>query len=639
LLKGGFTVSGLLCLNRTEDATIIASQAVLRVYGSTLSLENLREEMTLAVRRPWMFLLFWFLTIVYFILFGTRHYTPDGINNLFFIENNNVFELWHTQHLLAQWPGYWLYCVLHSLLGGSVRAWVAMRIANAFLAGLTVALTYATLLHLTKVSRIAIAGAFVLWFSYGFWHYHGDPEIYGLGYVATALLMLCYIRFIYMSTTRNVLWLGLAAAFAVLSHQLNLLFAGLIGITMIILLRNGSAQPDRQRILHLALYAVTASLSILVVYSLGWLTVNAYYAESKLPEVAFRDWALRYLTMAQSGQATWGISANIESLPIAGYAFLSSWVLLPKLDQVDVWMLLLLGMLILGAIIVAIHILIILRRLGGPQRYIALPCIATLILNGLGSWWWQAGNIKFYLFMQIQLIILVALYAQAVMKTQRRERRMGFAALMGVGLGLALFHLLFTLPYELRGGVFTVAERANNKPVFVWFENQDQRRLFTYITQHSADNLAGDLCHHTSENRGQATWWVISEQTMTSCPAFAQMEHFESFHADRSRQRWWIVGREDITSTESAEPTALFVLKSCPMVNHPIALYTDDDSMLPDPQQGHVARLLRLRPSMTPYPVFSSPARPFFSTVGCLVLLQRSVRTDYCQDRSAALSW
>src|SRR5262245_59569365 len=96
------------------------------------------------------FVALWALTSLYIALFPTRHYTADAVNNLLFIEQQNRFELWHTQHLLAQWPGYWTY----QLAGGTLRAWEAMRIAHALLAGATVSLVYTAALVLTRSYRI-----------------------------------------------------------------------------------------------------------------------------------------------------------------------------------------------------------------------------------------------------------------------------------------------------------------------------------------------------------------------------------------------------------------------------------------------------------------------------------------------------
>jgi hypothetical protein len=98
--------------------------------------------------------------------------------------------------------------------------------------------------------------------------------------------------------------------------------------------------------------------------------------------------------------------------------------------------------------------------------------------------------------MQIHLIILVALYAKQIAQytiSGSWRRRIGLGVLTVVEVGLALHHGTVTLPYEATGGVFTIAELAGKKTVFIWFKNQDQRRMFTYITLHQADYLSGDF--------------------------------------------------------------------------------------------------------------------------------------------------
>lgn len=481
----------------------------------------------------------WLLTLVYIVLFPTSHYTSDAINNLYFLESKNIIELWHTQHLLAQWPGFWLYQLLYSLVGHSMRAWQAMRLAHAFLAGATVALVYAAVLNLTHRFWLSILCAIGLWFSYGFWHYQSDPDIYSLGYVSVALLMLAYIAYLQFPSTRRAVILGLTAALAILAHQINVLAVGLIGLSLIYWTMRSGALSRRRVAWHSAIYAGSTLLIVLAVYLTGWFSVNADYRQLGQREVAFDAWALRYFAIARTGQATWGVSSNLVTLPTAAYTFLSTWTLPPpvqKSSALSLGMLMGISIAMLG---LAIHMAIVLRGLPVQWSLLVLTCTGIVLAEALAGWWWQAGNIKFYLFLQIPVILLAALYADQLWSHSGWHRRLGLGLLGVIWVGLALFHSTSTLPYETVGGVFQVAELARNQPVAIWFENQEHRRWFTYIAPRHAELLPPNFCQNPQFTSGRQ-WWIISEQTAANCPALNGLPRIGSYQADRSRRTWSI---------------------------------------------------------------------------------------------------
>src|SRR5215468_3219713 len=103
-----------------------------------------------------LFLGLWLLTTAYLLFLPTRHLTPDAVSNLMFIEQRNVFELWHSQHLLGQWPGYLLFAVT------GLRAYQGMQIAQAVLGGLTVALVFAGIRLLTHSNSLAVVSGLAL---------------------------------------------------------------------------------------------------------------------------------------------------------------------------------------------------------------------------------------------------------------------------------------------------------------------------------------------------------------------------------------------------------------------------------------------------------------------------------------------
>jgi hypothetical protein len=407
-----------------------------------------------------------------------------------------------------------------------------MRIAHALLAGATVALLYAAVLELTQSPRIAVGSGLALWLSYGFWHYQSDPDIYSAGYAAVALLMLLYIRYLRVPGTGRAIMLGLGAALAILMHQLNIELAGLIGLSLLVY------RPARWKH-HAALYAVLCIFIPLGLYFVGWMYASRSLVQQGGTAPGFAEWVLGYFGTAQAGEATWGVSFGLRTLPVAAYTFILSWILPPHFDTAALPELILLGVLLICVGILFLHMLYTLR-LPMPQRLVARVCGLALIANGISGWWWQTGNVKFYLFMQIPLILVVALYAQQALSGGQRWLRR--AALGGVVVLLAVFHVLFTLPHETTGGVFAVAELAGDVPTVVWFENPGQAGIYPYISPNSGYVLPDDFCNHPpSVSTRRRVWWVARERyDVFSCAALANYRPVGRFQADRSRDVWVI---------------------------------------------------------------------------------------------------
>lgn len=474
----------------------------------------------------------WVLTTGYIWLFPTRHYTPDAVNNLLFIEQQNTFELWHSQHLLAQWPGFWLY----RLAGGALRAWEAMRLAHGVLAGATVAMAYATIDALTAKRRIAMIGALALWFSYGFWHYESDPDIYSAGYAAVALLMFAFVFYLLAPSVRRAGALGGAGALAILSHQLNVELAGLIGLSLAWM-----AWKTRSRglVKHLITYAGVVTVVVAGVYVAGWMSAGGYLVAHGDEMPSFAGWALGYFAKAQQADVTWGGALSLNNLPLAGYTFLLSWVLPPLATDISVWSGMLLMMLLVSVICLVGGIVAAARRLTQQQHTVALVCGATIAANGISGWWWQPGNAKFYLFMQINLIILLALYA--ALPLQGVWGRVRQVAICAAFAALSLYHVTESLPYETRGGVFAVAEIARDRPVTVGFDSPLQAEIFSFIQEEPGYLLPSGFCDASLQSLADLQLlWVARERDAANCSALSNATEIGAFQADRTREVWGI---------------------------------------------------------------------------------------------------
>ncbi len=484
-----------------------------------------------------VFILLWLITAVYLAFLPTRHYTQDAVNNLTYLEAHNSFESWHSQHLLGLKPGEWLYALTN------LRAWQAMRIAQAILGGLTIVLLYLGLEELTSRRWLGIIGALSLCFSYGFWHYSSDPDIYGLGYAAIALLMWTYVRFLKRPTDTGSIILGLSAAIALLSHQINIELAGLIGLSLIFaVIRKRNDLPVTLR--QIIIYAGCSLLPTILLYVVAWQSVSASFVQQGLSAPTFVDWLLRYFQSADSGQATWGVSFGLQNLPTAIYTWLSSWTLVPLFGSTPIWQLIPIGLFGVLVLILFIRALYILFSASTVDKYILWIGVFTLVANGISGWWWQTGNIKFYLFMQINVIYLVALYVGKLLKQQPVYRTRELTLPLSVMSLLVLFHLTLTLPYETTGGIFEVADHLKDANQIVAFQDPNQARILPYISPNTTETLSSDFCDESSQTT-KATLWVVRQDIIVTCPSLTSATEITRFQVDRTRAKWVLL---DMTS-------------------------------------------------------------------------------------------
>ena len=329
-----------------------------------------------------------------------------------------------------------------------------------------------------------------------------------------------------------------------LSHQINVELAGLIGLSLIIgAFRKSSAIPINWK--HVVLYAAFSLVPTLLLYAIAWLTVNGSFTQQGLPTSTFVEWFLRYFRSAEAGQATWGVSFGLSTLPTVVYTLLSSWILVPLLGSISVLQLILIG--IFGVLLIAVFVCATYRvaRTDSVAGYIFWISLLTLIANIISGWWWQTGNIKFYLFMQINIIYIVALYGSKILERETFSRPRELLLPLAAFILLIGFHLTLTLPYETRGGVFAVADQLKDQQTVVAFQDPYQRRILPYISPNQAQDLPADFCHAPIFDIDTSVWWVVRQDAVNSCPLLASAIELSRFQVDRTRITWVLF---DVTS-------------------------------------------------------------------------------------------
>ncbi len=473
------------------------------------------------------------LTALYILVLPTRHFTSDAINRLDFTEGHNLFELWHSQHLLAQLPGYAAYLAL----ANNLRAYQAIQLIDALMSGITVAAIYTAARALGAKWWIALLAGLAICFSYGFWHYATDPDVYSPVMMAVALLLLALICYLNAPTNRRIIWLGLAAALAVLMHQMNVELVCLIGLALLTARWWKVSVPFRHGIIYGGLIVVI----VLVAYVIGWQSATAYSQQELGVSYTFLGYVERYFNMASAGQATWGKSLHLDTIPQVGYAILKSWILPPLRSRLNLIDVALVGGLLASAGFWFVYGLAALRKFAPAARLVALISIGTLVANVISAWWWQAGNIKFYLPMQSIVIVLAVVYVVNSEAARPMLRRLAYLAVSVSLICLVILHVKDTLPYETQGGVFVVAAEMNayhgSGTPTAQFADATQKRLLPLISPYQSAALPDDFC---TESLTQPIWLVLGDAPKGACPALDNQVHTEDYQADTSRQVWKI---------------------------------------------------------------------------------------------------
>ncbi len=472
------------------------------------------------------------LTALYILALPTRHFTSDAINRLEFTEGHNLFELWHSQHLLAQLPGYAAYLVLNNL-----RAYQAIQLIDALMSGITVAAIYAAARSLGAKGWIALLAGLAICFSYGFWHYATDPDVYSPVMMAVALLLLALIRYLNAPTNRRIVWLSLAAALAVLMHQMNVELAGLIGLALL----TAHGWKVNVPVRHVIIYGGLIVVIVVIAYGIGWQSATAYSQQALGVSYSFLGYVERYFNMASAGQATWGKSLHLDTIPQVGYAILKSWTLPPLRSRLTLIDAVLVGGLMASAVFWFLYGLAALRKFAPAARLIALISIGTLIANVISAWWWQAGNIKFYLPMQSIVIVLAVVYVVNADAARPILRRLAYLAVSVSLICLVILHIKNTLTYETQGGVFVVAAEmeayhGSGTPT-AQFADVTQMRILPLISPYQSSALPADFC---TESLTQPIWLVVRDVLQGACPTLDSQVHTEDYQADTSRQMWKI---------------------------------------------------------------------------------------------------
>jgi len=318
------------------------------------------------------------LLLAFSTLYGvtlTNVHTFDALSYILDVDRKPWSELFHPHHLLYGPLGA-VIRALATVIGwhGSVAVW--LQVINAIAGAIGVTVLFVLCRSVTRSTGAALIASISMGFSYAYWYYAVEVEVYTLAVVALIAGLWLMFRIVQTPTWQLSAWLGLVHGFAVLGHQTNVLFAVPALLTIGL-----SAKTQRLR------------------YQLG----VAYV----LPLVAVVGSAYLWVAFGVSGMRSW----SEVWIWLTGYAQTGFWG--GAIDKAK-----LIGLLkgwretlaLQGGAFIGISGIVLL--LAGRSAFSRLPhplligVLSWLIVYGLFFLWWEPDNIEFWIASLPPLVLL-----------------------------------------------------------------------------------------------------------------------------------------------------------------------------------------------------------------------------------------
>lgn len=388
------------------------------------------------------------LSIIYLLtLAGNHTEAEDGLRYLNDIRDGDPSIIFSPYHLVYGWFAWSAYSVA-PIFGYNGGPLVPVQLLDAFTGAFGIALLWVLLRKVAPGRIVAAAGCGILAFSYGYWWYSVEVEVY----VLSAMLLIASLFVAYRAAMRPS-WkifalLGGTNGLAVLAHNTNVLFGT---VALATLLFAWQALPTRDVVRCALAYAGVSAISIIPPYVVAILIVGL-----RTPREAY-DWLTGY---AQNGK--WGIweSSNVlEAIVGIGRAlvgghfafslgfiqdFTNSYFAGKRLneemflvrDSSTVLAILLLALVAIVAIALSIFLISWLRhpRLSRSVRVLAVLCLSWFIPYALFFTWWEPYNIEFWVAPWVPLAILIALPFSTVGYGAQRRFLPDFTVILVVGM-------------------------------------------------------------------------------------------------------------------------------------------------------------------------------------------------------------
>ncbi|WP_298405573.1 glycosyltransferase family 39 protein [uncultured Chloroflexus sp.] len=356
----------------------------------------------------WLALLLGVAFIALYLLTLTKVHTYDALSYILDVDRKPWPELFHPHHLLYGPLGA-LIRWLATGLGwqGSAELW--LQVVNALAGAVGVVLIFLLGRAVTGSMMAALAAALSVGWSYAYWYYAVEVEVYTLAAVALTVALWLLAAIARQPRWQTAFWLGVAHGVAVLGHQTNALLVVPALVTLRLAVSN-----DRDRL----------RLNIAYLLPLGCVVGGAYLGVV-LGVSGMRRWdeVWAWLTgYARTG--FWG--GAIDGAKLVGLG--KGWSETLAMNG--------------GAIVGVLACTLLLagwRGIARLPRSLLAGLLSWLLVYGLFFLWWEPDNIEFWI---ASLPPLAVLLSAALATRHPLDRwRAGLAGVAGIALAVVLFAL------------------------------------------------------------------------------------------------------------------------------------------------------------------------------------------------------
>jgi hypothetical protein len=488
------------------------------------------------------------MAVLYLLTLTANHTeAEDALEYASGITSGKVSEVLHPHHVLWGALG-WLTHNAALALGFGGGALPVLQVQNALTGAIGIGLLWWWLRSIGWPIRAVVTACGVVGFSYGYWFYSGEVEVYVL---SATLLVACIAaahRAAVEPSVRRFAVLGAVNGLAVLAHDTNVLFA-LVTLAALLISRRGAPWAEVAR--RGAAYAAVAVAVVVPAYA------GAALANGRETPAQAADWIGEY-----AGTGEWG-HARPSSVPnaivgggralVGGHFAFSNDRLADELKrsrgrnprEEAFLMRDFPGWLGVALLVVSAAVAIALafaaagtwrarRRLDASQRALALLATCWAIAYIVFFTWWEPLNIEFWVATWVPLALLGGL---ALVATGHGARRNTILAAVLVG-GLALVNLIGSiLPWHseendywrVRGQWYEREARPSDLVIANSFEQ------WTYL-EHFTDAALIDVEQMYGEQGGDPRAFVAAvRRSIDDWPGERVLASREAFDPDGDR--------------------------------------------------------------------------------------------------------
>lgn len=163
----------------------------------------------------------------------TEVHTYDALSYILDVDRKPWPELFHPHHLLYGPLGAVIRAIATALgWQGSVEIW--LQLVNAVAGAIGVSFLFVICRSVTGSGIAALAATLWVGFSYAYWYYAVEVEVYTLAAMALIGVLWLLFKMAQQPTTHLSIWLGMTQGLAVLGHQTNVLLSVPIFLTIVL---------------------------------------------------------------------------------------------------------------------------------------------------------------------------------------------------------------------------------------------------------------------------------------------------------------------------------------------------------------------------------------------------------------------